>query len=248
MTSGVAAGARLAWRNAFIERIEHQTGRVVGIFLRVDLDPHEAGQHVDVRLSAPDGYQVQRSYSIASAPGAELVELVIERLEEGEVSSYFHDVAAVGDAIELRGPIGGHFVWRGSDGGPLLLVAGGSGIAPLMAIERHRTAVAPQTKALLLYSARTWEELIFRDELKEPRPALTFIATTTRGPKARPPDFLGRIDRAMVGEAFARWESVPRHVFACGSNRFVESAANALLDAGVAPDRIRTERYGGSTE
>jgi ferredoxin-NADP reductase len=245
----VAAHSRLDWREAVIERVEHQTKRVVGVFLRVALPPHEAGQHVDVRLSAPDGYEAQRSYSIASEPGAGLIQLVIERLEEGEVSSYFHDVAAPGDTIEVRGPIGGHFVWRAADGGPLLLVGGGSGVAPLMAIARHRATVAPLVPALLVYSARTADEFIFWDELRKAdaaHAAFDLIATTTRGAKTRASDFEGRINAAMVREMLARWEHEPRHVYVCGSNHFVEAATNALIDTGIAPERIRTERYGGA--
>ena len=155
-----AAPALSRWQEALIERLLPRTPRVISVFLRAGLGPHEAGQHIDVRLTAPDGYQAQRSYSIASAPGSEIIELAIERLEDGEVSPYFHDIARPGDAIEVRGPIGGHFIWRGQDGGPLLLVAGGSGIVPLMAMLRHRTTVAPDTRALLVYSARNDQALL----------------------------------------------------------------------------------------
>lgn len=240
---------QLSWREAVIERIERQTQRVRSVFLRAALAPHAAGQHVDVRLTGPDGYQVERSYSIASAPGEALIELAIERLDDGEVSPYFHDVARPGDAIEVRGPIGGHFVWRAADGGPLLMVAGGSGVAPLMAMARHRARSAAQTNALLIYSARTWDEIIFRDELVRAdaiQPDFHFVATMTRGPRSRPADFERRIDSAMVAESLARWGCKPRHVFVCGANRFVEAAANALLAAAIAPERIRTERYGGA--
>ena len=144
----------LRWQQAAIERIVRQTPRVVSVFLRTALGPHAAGQHVDIRLTAPDGYEAQRSYSIASAPGAPEIELAIERLEEGEVSPYFHEIARPGDTFEVRGPIGGHFVWRAQDGGPLLLIGGGSGVVPLMAIARHRANTAPSTQTLLAYSAR----------------------------------------------------------------------------------------------
>jgi ferredoxin-NADP reductase len=237
------------WQPALIERVEPRTRRVTGVFLRTALARHEAGQHIDVRLTAPDGYAAQRSYSIASAPGAELIELAIEALDEGEVSPYFHDIARVGDSIEVRGPIGGHFVWRGEDGGPLLLVGGGSGIVPLMAMVRQRATVAPDTAMLLVYSARTWEELIFRDELLagEARdPMFTFIVATTRGPRHRPGDGERRLDAAALQALLARWTLNPRHVYVCGSNAFAEAVTSALVQDGLPADRIRVERYGGS--
>src|SRR4029453_11997827 len=146
------AVAPLRWQEAVIERIIPQTARVISIFLRADLGLHAAGQHLDIRLTAPDGYQAQRSYSIASAPGADSIELAIERLEGGEISPYFHEVAQPGDSIEVRGPIGGHFIWRAEDGGPILLIGGGSGEVPLMAMLGYRAAMAPETSALLVYS------------------------------------------------------------------------------------------------
>src|SRR5206468_10076052 len=161
MTTQPISAAPARWHEAVIERIVHRTPRITSVFLRAPIGAHVAGQHVDVRLTAPDGYQAQRSYSIASAPGTEAIELAIERLEHGEVSPFFHEVARPGDTVEVRGPIGGHFVWRAEDGGPILLIAGGSGIVPLMAIARHRATAALETIALLVYSARTWEELVF---------------------------------------------------------------------------------------
>src|SRR6202011_2479269 len=163
MTTDPPATAPSRWQEAVIDRIAPRTRRVVSVFLRLRLDPHLAGQHVDVRLTAPDGYQAERSYSIASAPGAGSIELAIERLEGGEVSPSFDEVAMRGAPIEIRGPIGGHFVWRSTDGGPLLLIGGGSGVVPLMAMIRYRAAAASEAEALLVYSSRTWEELIFRD-------------------------------------------------------------------------------------
>jgi ferredoxin-NADP reductase len=244
-----SAPARLSWRDAVIARIERRTPRVASVYLDAALGPFEAGQHVDVRLTGPEGYQAERSYSIASPPGAPSIELAIERLENGEVSPYFHEAARPGDTIEVRGPIGGHFVWRAADGGPILLVGGGSGVAPLMSMVRHRALASPQTSALLIYSARTSGEVIFRDELLAADAAqhdFKFIATTTRGEKLRASDFDRRIDAAMVRESLARWGCKPRHVYICGANRFVEAAATASIDAGIAPDRIRTERYGGA--
>jgi len=207
-----------------------------------------AGQHVDVRLTAPDGYQAQRSYSIASAPGSGEVELVIERLENGEVSPYFHEVAQPGDTIEVRGPIGGHFVWRAADGGPTLLVAGGSGVVPLMAITRDWLVTGTETPMLLAYSARTWEELVFRDELLDiqaRQPNFTFIATTTRGSRHRPEDFDRRVDRALLREVLTRWNGTAHAVYICGSNAFVEAATTGLVLEAVPAERIRTERFGG---
>ena len=244
-----SAAPRLAWQQAVIDRIVPQTPRVVSVFLRAAMRPQIAGQHVDVRLTAPDGYQAERSYSIASAPGAPEIELAIERLDDGEVSPYFHEVAKAGDAVELRGPIGGHFVWRAVDGGPLLLVGGGSGVAPLMSIIRARHATSSDTPTLLLYSSRTWEDVIFRDELLETEkndPRLALVLVTTRGPARRAGDFDRRLDGTLLSEALTRWGETPRHVYACGSNLFVESVTSALVAQGIAPERIRAERYGGA--
>ena len=249
MTGGQPAGGITAWRNATIERIERRTPRVVSLFLSGSLEPSEAGQHVDVRLTAPDGYQAQRSYSIASAPGAPLIELAVERLEDGEVSPYFADIAQPGDTIEVRGPLGGHFVWRASDEGPLLLIGGGSGVAPLMAILRHRARTAPETDALLVYSSRTWDEVIFRDELLRADaddPRFDLIVSTTREPRWRPVDLERRLDRTALREILARWSNRPAHAYVCGSTPFVEVVANALVDEGVEAELVKTERYGGS--
>lgn len=248
MTPGAAAGAPLRWQQAVIDAIEPRTPRVSSVFLRADLARHEAGQHVDVRLTAPDGYQAERSYSIASAPGVPGIELAIECLEDGEVSPFFHDIARAGDTVEVRGPIGGHFIWRVGDGDPLLLVAGGSGIVPLMAIARHRAATAPQTAALLLYSARTWEELVFRDELLGIQfrdPNFAMVVTTTRGPRQRPGDFDRRLDRSLLRDILAAWDRTPRNVYVCGSNVFVEAVTSSLVLEHIPPERVRTERFGG---
>jgi len=236
------------WQTAAIERIVHRTPRVSSLFLRVPLAAHEAGQHVDIKLTAPDGYQAQRSYSIASAPGAPSVELAVERLDNGEVSPFLTEVARPGDTIEVRGPIGGHFIWRAEDGGPLLLVAGGSGVAPLMSMLRHRATAAPRTPALLAYSARTWDEVIFRDELLAAEvsdPNLRLVVTTTREPRHRPADLERRFDREVLREILARWPESPRHVYVCGATVFVEAVATALVAEGIPADRVRTERYGG---
>ena len=205
-----------------------------------------AGQHVDVRLTAPDGYQAQRSYSIATAPEMEgAIDLTIESMPEGEVSSYFHGVVEVGDAVEVRGPIGGPFTWTVAAGGPLLLVGGGSGIVPLMSMLRHRAAAAPEVPAVLLYSSRSSEEVIYREELARDQANLTVLHTLTR---SRPPDWGGyarRIDREMLTEVIEHLGGVG-HVFICGSDSFAEAVANAVVDIGVSPERIRIERFGAS--
>lgn len=242
------AFAPSAWQEAVIERVVPRTARVVSVFLHVALPVPRAGQHVDVRLTAEDGYSAQRSYSIASAPDDPGIELLIERLDDGEVSPYFHDVAAPGDRIDVRGPIGGHFVWTPEDGGPLLLVAGGSGIAPLMSMVRQATSNASMPPTLLLYSARTWDELVFRDALlalAQRHAEFDVAITTTRAP---PPDArhgATRIDAAFVRERLAAFGHRPRTAYVCGSNRFVEAVTQALVENDVDPMRIRTERYGG---
>jgi ferredoxin-NADP reductase len=222
---------------------------VISVFLRLRLDEYVAGQHVDVRLTAADGYQAQRSYSIASAPASADIELAIERLDDGEVSPFFHDVARAGDSIEVRGPIGGHFVWRPEDGGPILLIGGGSGVVPLMSILRAWSAAEPKTQVLLAYSARSWEELIFRDELldiQSREPNFTFIAATTRAARHRPDDLDRRLDRSLLRQLLTRWSHTARDVYVCGSNAFVEAVTSSLVLEAVPAGRIRTERYGGA--
>lgn len=210
-----------------------------------------AGQHVDVRLTAPDGYQAERSYSIASAPGGDpgTIALAIERLDDGEVSPFFHDVVEAGDRIELRGPIGGHFNWAPEDGGPVLLVGGGSGVVPLVSMLRHRAAAAPDVPMTLVYSARTFDEVVFRDELlarAETEPAFSLLLTLTREPAPAEGHRRGRIDRAFIGEALAGFAGPPKRCYVCGATAFVEVAAMLLTEAGIPPAAIRTERYGGS--
>jgi ferredoxin-NADP reductase len=248
MTATLLVARASPWQTAVIERIVHRTPRVSSLFLHVPLTAHEAGQHVDIKLTAPDGYQAQRSYSIASEPGAPSIELAVERLENGEVSPFLTEVARAGDTIEVRGPIGGHFIWRAEDGGPLLLVAGGSGVAPLMSMLRHRARTSPGTAALLAYSARLWDEVIFRDELLSAEaedPNFRLVFTTTREPRHRPADLERRLDREVLREILARWAETPRHLYVCGATAFVESVATALVAEGIPADRIRTERYGG---
>jgi ferredoxin-NADP reductase len=248
--SAIAGAAAPRWQRAGIARILAHTARIRSYFLSLE-EPlsFRAGQHVDVRLTAADGYQARRSYSLASAPetiGA--IELAIERLDNGEVSPYFHDVAVVGDDIELRGPIGGHFIWSTADGGPLILVGGGSGVVPLMCMIRHRAAHGSTVPTLLLFSARSWDDVIFRDELlalNAAKDGFELVLALSRDSSRRAADYSRRVDAAMMRDVLARAPSSPRHVFVCGSNPFVESASQGLIDAGVAAGIIRTERYGG---
>ena len=237
------------WQSATIASVQKRTPRLKSVFLRAGLDPHVAGQHVDVRLTADDGYQARRSYSIASAPGAELLELAIERLDDGEVSPYFHDVAEPGDAIELLGPIGGHFVWRPDDAGPLLLVAGGSGVVPLLAMLRQRAQLCVAVPTMMLYSARNWDELAFADELQSYEAedaSLCVRFVTTRGPQRRPQDLTQRLDAGSLAQQLAEWAYTPRAIYVCGATRFVETIAGGLVRCGVDASAIRTERYGGA--
>jgi ferredoxin-NADP reductase len=240
--------APLRWHEVAIERVERRTPRVVSVYVDAVLATHVAGQHVDVRLTAPDGYRAERSYSIASAPGTAPLELAIEHLEGGEVSAYFHDAAQPGDRIEVRGPIGGHFAWRPADGGPLLLIAGGSGMAPLMAMLRHRAIASAPVPTLLVYSARTWDEVIWRDEilaLEARGDGLSVAFAITRGAPGRAADIAGRLDAQRLHARLAAWGHLPSHTYVCGANRFVEAMTQALVGGGVAATRIRAERYGG---
>jgi ferredoxin-NADP reductase len=204
---------------------------------------HRAGQHVDVRLTAEDGYQAERSYSLASPPG-EAPALTVERLEDGEVSPYLVDEVVAGDRFELRGPIGGYFVWE-ADGSPdpLLLVAGGSGVVPLMAMLRHRADVGSEVPAKLLYSARTLEDVIYREELDQVGAEVALTLT-----REQPPGWTGyarRVDAELLREVAFPPEQNPR-VFVCGPTTFVEAVADALVALGHRPGRIRTERFGGA--
>ena len=240
----------LQWQQAAIACIAPLTPRTMSFtFTLPEPFSFRAGQHVDVRLTAPDGYRAERSYSIASAPEMpSMIELVIERLEHGEVSPFFHEIAEVGDDVEIRGPIGGHFVWGPEDGGPLLLIGGGSGVVPLVSMLRHRAAQASHLPALLLFSARTWDDVIFRDELlalDERGDGFELALTLTREPARRQRDFSRRVDPEMLAELLARLPAPPRHVFVCGTNAFVEAGAQSAIEAGVPPGIIRTERYGG---
>jgi len=247
----------IAWRLAIVVDVLTETPRTRTLVLDVPGWPgHRAGQHVDVRLTAEDGYQTQRSYSIASAPQDARIALTVDRLDDGEVSPYLTDVLAAGDRLELRGPIGGHFVWDVTLGGPLLLVAGGSGIVPLMAMLRHRAAALetaegrPNVPARLLYSSRRWGDVIYRAELArlaQDDATLEVALTFTREPPPGWTGFRRRIDRTMLAEI--AWPPGERpHVFICGPSPLVEAAAAALVELGHDPSLVKTERFGPTGE
>jgi ferredoxin-NADP reductase len=245
--AGAAVLGRLTWRLAEVVEVVPETPRASTLVLDVPGWPgHRAGQHVDVRLTAEDGYQAQRSYSIASAPEDERLALTVERLEDGEVSPYLVDEVRTGDRFELRGPIGGYFVWEATSAEPLHLVAGGSGLVPLMAMLRHRAAANSSTPTTLVLSARSLDDVLYRQELEAlagadggPRVAITLT-------RERPPDWVGydrRVDDALLVEALGGSgnEAV---AYVCGPTRFVETVADALVGLGYDPSRVRTERFG----
>ena len=211
----------------------------------VDWPGQTAGQHVDVRLTAPDGYQAQRSYSIASAPEEEHVALTVERIDDGEVSPYLVDELRPGDPLELRGPIGGPFTWRASDGGPLALVAGGSGLVPLMAMLRHHAAQHSPAALALLVSARRWEDVLYREELVRhaQRDELEIRFTLTRDQPPGWDGFARRIDAEMLAAVLPAPAANPA-IFVCGPTPFVERAADLLVAIGHRPEAIRAERFG----
>lgn len=249
MDQAVVPGGRLVWQEATVVAVRPLTPRVKSFHLNVPgWNGFRAGQHVDVRLTAPDGYQAERSYSIGSAPESSEIELIVERLEKGEVSPFFHEIVVAGDSVELRGPIGGHFTWERRDGGPLLLVGGGSGMVPLLSMLRHRAIVAPEVPAALIYSARAREELIHAEELLQRAdrdPHLSLMITLTREATVEKPFRMGRIGAELVAETLAGLGDMPRHSYVCGSTAFVDSATRLLLDMNVPFPSIKTERYGG---
>jgi len=240
---------RLAWQIATVREIVVETPRVKSVILHVrDWQGHRPGQHVDIRLTGEDGYQAQRSYSIASPPDNELLALTVERLEKGEVSPYLVDDLGTGDQFELRGPIGGYFVWTFADGGPLWLVAGGSGMAPLMAMLRHRERNANRTPATLLYSSRTLEDIIYRQELDAMARrdlGLRVVHTLTRQQPVGWTGRRGRIDRALLAETCFPPAQKPK-IFVCGPTPFVEDVSRFLVELGQDPLLIKTERFGPS--
>ena len=239
----------LLWKLGEVTQLVQETPRVGTLRLQVpDWPGHLAGQHVDVRLTAEDGYQAQRSYSIASPPDDSRLAITVERLDDGEVSPYLVGELKVGDQLELRGPIGGYFVWSAGGARSLLLIAGGSGIVPLMAMIRHRARVGDTAPARLLYSSRTFEDIIYRAELDRLAAAgdgLTVAHTLTRERPAGWKGYARRIDREMVRDVAWPKEQSPL-VFVCGPTSFVETASGLLVDSGYDPSWIKTERFGAT--
>jgi ferredoxin-NADP reductase len=245
---GTAVRGRLTWQVATVSQLVDETATVRTIDLQVpDWAGHQAGQHLDIRLTADDGYRAERSYSIASAPG-EPVAITVERLDDGEVSPYLTEDVRQGDQLELRGPIGGYFIWDPArDTGPLLLVAGGSGVVPLRAILRYRERTGATTTARLLYSARSLPDVIYHDELDRYHhdPGVEVIYTLTR---QQPPGWTGRTGRvnaAMLTD-IAWPASQDPLAFVCGPTSFVEAVASALVGLGYPDGRIKTERFGAT--
>jgi ferredoxin-NADP reductase len=239
----------LNWQIASVTNIKPETTKVKSFTLTLPAwMRHRAGQHYDIRLTAEDGYQTQRSYSIASEPEREgEIDITVERIDDGEVSTYLHDVLAPGDGVEVRGPIGGYFVWEaGLLPAPLLLIAGGSGIVPLMSMIRHRAAIMAKNATALLYSSRNFEDIIYYNELEKLQrvnSGLQVFHTLTRSQPAEWKGYTGRIDLEMLREVTTPLGEAVQ-VFICGPTLMVESAANALVKLGVKSDQIRTERFG----
>jgi ferredoxin-NADP reductase len=242
---GTALRGRLTWQVARVGQVIRETDRVRTITLDVpDWAGHRAGQHLDVRLTAEDGYRAERSYSIASAPG-EPVAITVERLDDGEVSPYLTEELRPGDEFELRGPIGGYFVWEPADGGPVLLAAGGSGVVPLRSILRHRDRTRSQAQVRLLYSARTVADVIYRGELDQPADGVAVSCTLTRQSPAGWSGRTGRVDAAMLAEV--AWPAADAALaFVCGPTSFVEAVAGGLVGLGYPAARVKTERFGAS--
>jgi ferredoxin-NADP reductase len=236
---------RLTWQVAGVEQVVDETPRVRTIVLDVpDWPGHRAGQHLDIRLTAEDGYRAEREYSIASAPD-EPVAITVERLDDGEVSPYLTEELRPGDGLELRGPIGGYFVWDPEDGGPLLLVAGGSGVVPLRAMLRHRQRSDSDAPVRLLYSSRTLGDVIYRRELDQAADGIEVVHTLTR---EQPPGWTGparRVDAELLGEV--AWPAEDGALaFVCGPTSFVETVAAGLVELGYPPARVKTERFGAT--
>jgi len=244
----LAAGiprTRAELKVATVERVIHETPQAVTLEMDVpDWPGHRAGQHVEVRLTAEDGYRAQRSYSIANPPEQAGVAITVERLDDGEVSPYLAEAVRAGDQLELRGPIGGWFTWDARDGGPLLLVAGGSGLVPLMSMLRHRRATGSDAPARLLLSAQRPEVVLYRDELAELGDDVVTLTYT----RAAPPGWTGatrRVDRALLEQVAWAPADEPR-IYICGPTGFVDVVADELVALGHAPERVRTERFGAS--
>jgi ferredoxin-NADP reductase len=238
----------IAWQLATVTAVRDETPSVRSFTLGLPTwAGHRPGQHVDLRLTAEDGYSVERSYSIASEPErAGEIDITVERIDGGEVSPFLHEVVVPGDRLEVRGPIGGYFVWEAALGGPVLLVAGGSGVVPLMAMARHRARAASGVAMRLLFSSRGPDEIIYAGELDRLSGAGDGFQVVHALTRRQPPNWTGygrRIDEAMLSEVLEPLGSETR-AFACGPTSLVETVANGLLRLGLPPDRIRTERFG----
>ena len=244
--AGTAVRGRLTWQTATVDDVTAETASVRTITLGVpDWAGHAAGQHLDVRLTAEDGYTAERSYSIASAPG-EPVAITVERLDDGEVSPYLTEELRPGDEIEIRGPIGGYFIWPGADDeAELLLVAGGSGVVPFRSMLRHRRNVGAAVPVRLLYSARSLPDVIYRPELDAQPTGVQVVYTLTR---QQPPGWTGhtgRVGAALLAEV--AWPAAEAPLaFVCGPTPFVEAVASGLIDLGYPSQRVKTERFGAS--
>jgi ferredoxin-NADP reductase len=243
--AGTAVRGRLTWQVATVAAVTAETDSVRTIALDLpDWPGHRAGQHLDVRLTAEDGYSAERSYSIASADG-EPVAITVERLEDGEVSPYLTQELRPGDQMEVRGPIGKWFTWSPHDGGPLLLIAGGSGVVPLRAILRHRERSGSSVPVRLLYSSRSLADVIYRQELDQYRGSAEVRYTLTRNQPSGWGGFSGRVDDAML--ARVAWPASQRPLaFICGPTPFVEAVAELLVARRYLSGRVKTERFGGA--
>ena len=240
-----AVRGRLTWQTATVTSVVTETDAVRTIELDVpDWPGHLAGQHLDVRLTADDGYTAERSYSIATAPG-EAVAITVERLDDGEVSPYLTEELRPGDQLELRGPIGRWFVWDTSDGGPLLLIAGGSGVVPLRAILRHRQRTGSDVPTCLLYSSRTIADVIYHSELDMYRDGAEVSYTLTRSQPPGWTGYSGRVDAGLLAKV--AWPASEHPLtFVCGPTSFVEAVAGNLVALGYPAGRVKTERFGGT--
>jgi ferredoxin-NADP reductase len=245
--AGTAVQRRLTWEPATVDEVTDETPQVRTVTLGVPGWPgHQAGQHLDVRLTADDGYQAEREYSVASAPG-EPVAITVERLDEGEVSPYLTQELRRGDEIEVRGPVGGYFVWRPEDGGPLLLIAGGSGVVPLRAMLRNRKQADSAVPARLIYSARTRQDIIYSSELMQLQQddGVDVVVTLTREQPAGWTGHTGRVDGALLREA--AWPAGRQPLaYVCGPTAFAEAVSGTLVGLGYPPPRVKIERFGGT--
>lgn len=239
----------LVWQIGTVSDIRQETPRAKTFTIALpQWMPHRAGMHYDIRLTAPDGYQAERSYSVASEPELKgVIDLTVELIKDGEVSPYLHEVVMKGDQLEVRGPIGGYFIWDVGLGGPLVLIGGGSGVVPLMAMIRHRVAVQSTIATRLLYSVRTPDDVLYASELQELNArgeGFELVETFTRQAPAGWKGYTRRIDRAMLSDVVKPFGADAVHVYVCGPTLLVEAVSNNLLDLGVAGERIRAERFG----